>query len=95
MPIYGVTIKGRHKRVLIKEASQAQAVAHFTTAKALTAEEMQDALDEGERVWKPGQELPADVLPTAAQDQAKSEVTAPADGTEVINNAAAPKGGDK
>jgi hypothetical protein len=77
MPIYGVTIKGRRKRVLIKEASQAQAVAHFATAKALTAEEMQDALDEGERVWKPGQDLPDDApegeAPTGDGEQAEAE----------------------
>lgn len=67
MPIYGVTIKGRAKRLLIKEASQAQAVAHFVSAKALTAEEMQDALDEGERVWKPGQPLPDDATKDATE----------------------------
>lgn len=60
MPIYGVTIKGRSKRLLVKEASQAQAVAHFATAKALTAEEMQDAIENDERLWKPGQPLPSD-----------------------------------
>lgn len=60
MAIYGVTIKGRNKRVLVRETSQAQAVGHFVTAKALTAEEMQDALDNGEAVWKPGTDLPAD-----------------------------------
>jgi hypothetical protein len=66
MAIYGVTIKGRTKRVLVRETSQAQAVAHFVTAKALTAEEMQDALDEGETVWKPGTDLPPDEPAPAA-----------------------------
>jgi hypothetical protein len=63
MAIYGVTIKGRTKRILIREDSQAKAVAHFASAKALTAEEMQDALDSGEAVWKPGTDLPADAEP--------------------------------
>lgn len=61
MAIYGVTIKGRNKRLLVKAASAAEAKALFVDAKALTAEEMQDALDDGEAVWKPDQPLPADV----------------------------------
>lgn len=60
MAIYGVEIKGRGSRVLVRESSQAKAVAHFVTATALSAEEMQDALDEGESVWKPGTDLPTD-----------------------------------
>ena len=60
MAIYGVTIKGRNKRLLVKAASAAEAKGLFVEAKALTAEEMQDALDEGESVWKPGQPLPDD-----------------------------------
>jgi len=60
MAIYGVTMKGRTKRILVKAESAAKAVGLFVEAKALTAEQMQDALDEGESVWKPGQPLPAD-----------------------------------
>ncbi|APZ81804.1 hypothetical protein vBEliSR6L_39 [Erythrobacter phage vB_EliS_R6L] len=60
MAIYGVTIRGRNKRLLVKAASAAEAKGLFVEAKALTAEEMQDALDDGEAVWKPGQDLPAD-----------------------------------
>ena len=60
MAIYGVTIKGRRKRLLVKATSAAEAKALFVEAKALTAEEMQDALDEGESVWKPGTDLPDD-----------------------------------
>lgn len=76
MAIYGVTIKGRNKRVLVRETSQAQAVAHFVTAKALTAEEMQDALDNGEAVWKPGTDLPDD---EAAPESTTTEQPAEAD----------------
>lgn len=60
MAIYGVTIRGRNKRLLVKAASAAEAKGLFVEAKALTAEEMQDALDEGESVWKPGTDLPDD-----------------------------------
>ena len=60
MAIYGVTIRGRNRRLLVKAESAAKAVGFFCEAKALTAEQMQDALDEGESVWKPGQPLPED-----------------------------------
>ena len=76
MAIYGVTIKGRRKRLLVKATSAAEAKALFVEAKALTAEEMQDALDAGEAVWKPGQPLPDDEplgeapAPDAAADPA-------------------------
>ncbi len=65
MAIYGVTIRGRNRRLLVKAESAAKAVAFFCEAKALTAEQMQDALDEGESVWKPGQPLPDDGPATA------------------------------
>lgn len=77
MAIYGVTIKGRNKRLLVKAESAAKAVAMFVEAKALTAEQMQDALDEGESVWKPGQPLPDDGPATEAP--AASAESAPAD----------------
>src|SRR3546814_6321477 len=54
MAIYGVNIVGRTKRILVRAPSQAQAVSMLVTASALNAEEMQDALDAGEAVWKPG-----------------------------------------
>lgn len=78
MPIYGVTIKGRKKRILVKEASQAQAVAHFASAKALTAEGMQDAIENAELVWKPGQPMPDD-SPDAEVPAAEAADTADAD----------------
>lgn len=60
MAIYGVKIVGRRKRILVRAPSQAQAIAALVTASSLNAEEMQDALDQGEAVWKPGQPLPDD-----------------------------------
>ena len=79
MAIYGVTIKGRNKRLLVKAESAAKAVAMFTEAKALTAEQMQDALDEGESVWKPGQPLPDDGPATEAPAAEASADSGPAD----------------
>lgn len=76
MAIYGVTIKGRRKRLLVKATSAAEAKALFVEAKALTAEEMQDALDEGESVWKPGTDLPDD---EAAPESTTTEQPAKAD----------------
>lgn len=71
MAIYGVTIRGRNRRLLVKAESAAKAVGFFCEAKALTAEQMQDALDEGESVWKPGQPLPDDgPAPTPTSDEA-------------------------
>lgn len=60
MAIYGVKIVGRRKRILVRAESQAKAVAALVTASSLNAEEMQDALDAGEAVWKAGQPLPDD-----------------------------------
>lgn len=77
--IYGVTIKGRNKRVLVRADSQAAARDLFVTAKALTSAEMQDAIENGEGVWKPETELPADEpaseaeQPPAAQDDADAD----------------------
>lgn len=62
MAIYAVDITGRDKRVLVRADSQAKAVAHFATAVALKAEDMQDALDNGEAVWKPGTPLPTEEI---------------------------------
>lgn len=89
MAIYGVTIRGRNRRLLVKAESAAKAVGMFCEAKALTAEQMQDALDEGESVWKPGQPLPADGPPEATPpaddgdgDQPPATEQAPAEGEQ-------------
>ena len=75
MAIYGVNIEGRNRRILVKAESQAKAVAMFCEAKALTAEQMQDALDDGEAVWKPGTPLPDDAPAPDASDVNKSTET--------------------
>lgn len=60
MPIYRATLKGRRKTVLVRADSAAQARDQLVSVSTLSAADMADAIDEGEAVWKPGQELPAD-----------------------------------
>ncbi len=71
MAIYAATIPGRTKRVLVKADNQTEAMKRFVTVEALTAEGMQDALDGGERVWKDGDEFPADEPAAEANEQAE------------------------
>jgi hypothetical protein len=61
MPIYRVAIVGRKAPVLLKAESAAKAKDLIVTAESLTGEEMADALADGEKVWTPGTDLPADV----------------------------------
>ncbi len=85
MAIYGITITGRKKRLLVKAASAAEAKSLFVEAKALTAEEMQDALDKGESVWKPGTDLPADeaeATPNSTETNKKTVESFPGGETE-------------
>jgi hypothetical protein len=64
MPIYHVKIAGRTKRVLVKADSAAKAKDTVVQATALSAEEMADALANGEQVWNPSAPFPADELTT-------------------------------
>lgn len=60
MPIYRTTIMGREKPLLIRAETAAKGLAQLVTIKALTAEEMAEALASGDKVWTPGDEWPAD-----------------------------------
>ncbi|MEJ7831278.1 MAG: hypothetical protein WKF79_00045 [Nocardioides sp.] len=71
MAIYAATIPGRTKRVLVKADNQTEAMKRFVTVEALTADGMQDALDDGERVWKEGDAFPTDE--PAAEDEGETE----------------------
>ena len=59
MGIYRVNIEGRNKPVLVKAASASKAKDSVVTAESLKAEEMADALANGETVWKPGDPFPS------------------------------------
>lgn len=74
MAIYAATLPGRRKRVLVRADNQTDAMKRFVTVENLSAEEMQDALDNGETVWKPEQPFPADEAASDADaDTAEAE----------------------
>lgn len=76
MPVYRITIKGRRKPILTKAETAAKARDSVVDAVALTAEEMADALSDGEKLWTAGDELPADEPDPAESgpgDQPKAE----------------------
>jgi hypothetical protein len=68
MPIYKATIQGRSKPLLIRADTAAKGVAQLVTVKALTAEEMAEALGNGDKVWTPGEDMPEDDKPAADPD---------------------------
>jgi hypothetical protein len=70
LPVYRATIPGRRKPLLIKADNATKASAQLVQLKALTADEMSTALEQGESVWKPGTPLPADdPEPEQAEDE--------------------------
>jgi len=60
MGVYKMKLTGRGKPVLVRADSLAKAEKALVEGKALTAEQVEDALVAGDKVWKPGEELPAD-----------------------------------
>lgn len=70
MGVYRMKVTGRRKPVLVRADSLAKAKDALVSGEGLKAEEVEDALVAGEKVWKPGDELPAD---EAAQDDAGAE----------------------
>lgn len=74
MAIYAVKIPGRNKRVLVKASNQTEAAGRFLSVELLTNDKMQEALDEGEAVWREGAPFPADEPePEAGTDDQASE----------------------
>ena len=67
MPLYHATIPGRRKPLLIKAENATKAFASLVTLDALTAAQKDEALERGDKIWKPGDELPADDPAPAAQ----------------------------
>lgn len=76
MAIYAATLPGRTNRVLVRADNKSEAMGRFVSVESLSADEMQDALDKGEAVWRPDTDLPADQPDT---DTAEAEEV-PADG---------------
>lgn len=60
MGIYAATLPGRKRRVLVRAGNQSEAAKRFVTLEHLSAEDMQDALDNGETVWREGTPFPPD-----------------------------------
>lgn len=70
MPLYHATIPGRRKPLLIKAENATKAFASLITLTALTAAEKDDALEAGEKIWKPGTDLPDDEPPVGISGEA-------------------------
>jgi len=62
MGVYRVKVKGREGSILLRAKSKTEAIdAIVVEAKALTGEEVEDALAEGAKLWKPEEPLPVAV----------------------------------
>lgn len=70
MGVYRVKVEGRNKPVLVKEDSQAKAKDRVVSAELLNAEQMAEAMDAGETIWKAGDPFPADVAVDAPKGDA-------------------------
>ncbi len=92
MPIYRATMTGRTKPVLVRSENATKATAQLVSVKALTSDEMADALAAGEKVWTPGEDFPADAeaiadkapapTPDPIEVAGDNPVDKPADATE-------------
>ena len=67
MAVYRAKIAGRKKPVLLRAGNRTEAIGRLVeTLDALTGDAVEEALDAGEKVWKPGEPLPADDVETDA-----------------------------
>lgn len=73
MPLYHATIPGRRKPLLIKADNATKAFASLVELKALTAAEKDDALEAGEKIWRPGEPLPEDDPAPEPEQQPESQ----------------------
>jgi len=61
MAIYRTTIAGRRKPVLVRAANKTAAKDRIVTeCELLDSEQLEEALSNGEKVWKDGEDFPAD-----------------------------------
>lgn len=69
MGVYRVKVAGRVKPILLRAKGRPEAVARIVEeAKALTAEEVEEAFDKGESVWREGDPFPDDEPVEAASE---------------------------
>lgn len=71
MPVYRAKIPGA-KPVLVRDSSKAKALDQIVTLDALTGEELADALESGEKIWKAGDQIQAEA-PDAPESEAEPE----------------------
>jgi len=61
MGVYRIKVAGRNMPILLRAKSKTEATERVVeSVESLTAEEVEEALDAGEKVWKPGEPLAAD-----------------------------------
>jgi hypothetical protein len=72
LPIYRLTIRGRRKPILVKADSAADAKNAVVEAVSLKADEMADALADGEKVWNSAEPFPPDDPQGEESDQAQT-----------------------
>lgn len=75
MAIYRAKIAGRRKPVLLKAGNRTEAKDRIVTElDLLTSDELEEALEAGESVWRPGEDLPPDdVEETPAEPGAETD----------------------
>lgn len=67
MGVYRMEIAGRKKPVLLRADNKTAAIDRVVlSAKALTGGEVEELLESGESVWKPGEPFPADEVEAPA-----------------------------
>jgi len=69
MGVYRMKIEGRNKPVLMRAKNLTEARNSFVDGESLTAEQVEEALVAGERVWAPGTPLPEDVAAEVDADE--------------------------
>lgn len=70
MGVYRVKLAGRSSTVLLRAKSKTEAIERVVLeVAALTGDAVEEALDAGEKVWKPGEPFPADDVETDGADQ--------------------------
>lgn len=68
MGVYRIEVAGRRKALLVRADNKTAAMDRVVlSCKALTGDEVEEVLDSGESVWKPGEPFPADEMETETE----------------------------